>query len=59
MDIQNMNVQVAVRVRPANNKELAAKDECCLQTNENSVMKYSNLDYIAIEWESIHIRSCL
>ncbi|CAK88258.1 unnamed protein product (macronuclear) [Paramecium tetraurelia] len=40
MDIQTqqLNVQVAVRVRPLSNKELNAKDECCLKTEDNRII---------------------
>ncbi|CAD8059350.1 unnamed protein product [Paramecium sonneborni] len=40
MDIQTqqLNVQVAVRVRPLSNKELNAKDEYCLKTEDNRII---------------------
>ncbi|CAD8137135.1 unnamed protein product [Paramecium octaurelia] len=40
MDIQTqqLNVQVAVRVRPLSNKELNAKDECCLKNEETRII---------------------
>lgn len=48
---------MAVRVRPISNKELNAKDECCLKTEENRVWITMNIDNFAIKWKNLYFWS--